>query len=236
MATLNDAINFARAQSQTDSNGLTDANGIIFANEALVDFHRKMVAAGVDASAIQEAYCDGQVPTTDGNGSTFLYPSDLLFLKAIEVNFTDTQAGNYIRAEQIDVSNPTGNNSFSYLRQNTSRLHPKFDDRGDWYEIFPAFSGSDNVSQAIRIMYFKKPTEYTATSDTISYPESLDYRILGFRIAADYLYSLRGENIAAADKMNGFYEQKVKELLGTLARGAQQPTQATTVGWTGWEF
>lgn len=235
MATLNDALNFARAKAQADSNGLTDANGIIFANAALLDFHRKLIANGVDASAIQEAYCDATVPTS-GNGSTFLYPSDCLFLKAIEVNFTDTEPGNYVRAEQVDVSNPPSNNSFSYLRKNCSSLHPKFDDRGDWYEIFPAFQSGDNLTQAIRLMYFKKPTEYSATSDTIAYPESLDYRILGLKIAADYLESLKGDSLLVSDKVNLAYEKAVQALINTLARGSQQPTQSTVVGWTGWEF
>ena len=57
--TLSNVLAFARAQAQTDVNGLTDANGIIFANEALQDFHRRLVGAGVDASQIQESYTDG---------------------------------------------------------------------------------------------------------------------------------------------------------------------------------
>lgn len=235
MATVANVLSFARAQAQTDSNGLTDVNGIIFANEALVDFHRKLVAGGVDASSIQESYCDGMIPTS-GNGSTFLYPADMLFLKAIELNYFNTEAGDYVKAEQVDTSNLSGNNSFSYLRVNASAQHPKFDDRGDWFEVFPAFQSGDNISQAIRIMYFQKPTEYSATSDTVAYPESLDYRILGFRVAADYLYSLKGDNIIAADKLNSFYEERVKQYISTLGRGTQQPIQAIPIQQTGWEY
>jgi len=55
MATLANTLSFARAQAQTDSNGLTDANGIEFANEALLDFHRRLIQAGVDASQLQES-------------------------------------------------------------------------------------------------------------------------------------------------------------------------------------
>ena len=233
MATLNDVLTYSRTQAQTDSNGLTDTNGIVFANEALFDFHRKLVNGGIDASAVQEAYRDASVPTT-GNGSTFLYPTDAMFLKAIEVNYQDTNAQNYIRADQVDVSNLTGKNSFSWLRKNASKHAPQFDDRGDWYEVFPAFVSGDNLSQAIRIFYYQKPTEYTATSDTISYPVSLDYRILGWRIASNYYYSLN--KFLEGDAFNLRYEERVKQLIGTLGRGAQQPMEASGIPWTGFEF
>lgn len=234
MATLSNVLAFSRAQSQTDSNGLTDTNGIIFANEALVDFHRKLVGAGVDASQIQETYTDGVIPTTDGNGSTLLYPSNMLWLKSIEVNFRDSSAQNYKLATQVDVSNLPGNTSFSWLRKNASTENPLFDDRGDWYEIFPAFSSGTNTSQAIRLFYFLKPTEYTATSDTVSYPESQDYRILGWRICASYLYSLG--KMQDGDMFNLKYEERVKEYIATLSRGSQQPIQATPIQLTGFEF
>lgn len=237
MSTLADVLSFARAQGQTDSNGLTDANGIIFANEALFDFRRRLVDSSIDALGVQEAYRDGVVPGTLGNGSTFLYPTDVMFLKAIEINYTDQTAQNYIRANQVDVSNPAGQTSFSWLRQNCSQQSPQFDDHGDWFEVFPAFKSSDNISQALRIFYFQKPTAFTATTDTIGYPESLDYRILGWRVLTNYLYSLRNaEAIAAADKMGVRYEDRVKQLIDTLGRGSQQPLQATGIQLTGWEF
>lgn len=229
MATLANVLSFSRAQAQTDSNGLTDANGIIFANEALVDFHRKLIAAGVDASQVQEAYRDGTV-----NVGTYLYPTDMLWLKAIELNYTNTTGQDYRTATQVDISNIPGNKSFGWLRDNASTESPWFDDRGDWYEIFPTPTTGNNVSQLIRIFYYLKPTEYTSTSDTIAYPASLDYRILGWRIAASYLYSL--EKIAEGDAFNAKYEEKTKQLISTLARGSQQPLQATPIQLTGWEF
>lgn len=233
MATLSAALEFARAQSQSDSNGLTNTNGIIFANEALLDFHRKLVKGGIDASAIQEAYRDGEIPSA-GNGSTFLYPEDAMFLKAIEVNFVDSNPQNYITATQVDQSNIPGQTSFSYLRQNQSTQAPMFADNGDWFEIFPAFSSAVNTSQAIRIFYFQKPTEYTSISNTISYPVSLDYRILGWRIASDYYYSLN--KMVEGDAFNLKYEERVRDLVSTLGRGAQQPLQATVIPMTGWNF
>ena len=229
MSTLSTVLAFARAQAQTDNNGLTDAKGIIFANEALLDFHREMIAHGTDASQIQEAYTDGTA-----NQGTYLYPTDMFFLKAIEVNYADTVASNYITAQQIDVSNLSGENSFSWLRVNQNSQSPKFDDRGDWYEIFPTPTGSNNVTSLMRIFYFLEPTEYTATSDTINYPVSLDYRALGWRIAASYYYSLN--KMQEGDMFNNKYEERMRELIKTLSRGVQQPMQATAIQSDGWEF
>lgn len=229
MATLADILTFARTQAQTSSVGLTDVNGIVFANEALFDFRRRLIATGVDASQTQEAYRDGAV----GQG-TYLYPADMFWLKAIELNYTDTQQSNYKTATQLDVSNVPGNQSFSWLRANANPNSPWFDDRGDQFEVFPTPTVATNVSQLIRIFYFLNPTPYVATSDTVNYPDSLDYRILGWRIAASYLYSL--EKIPQGDAFNLKYEERVKQIIATLSRGSQQPMQAVGLQISGWEF
>ena len=228
---LSTVLNFARAQTQTDSNGLTDANGIIFANEALLDYHRQLITHGVDASQVQEVYRDGAP-----NVGTYLYPSDMFFLKAIELNYTDTQQQNYITADQVDVSNLSAWQSFSYLRQNCSVQQPKFDDRGDWYEIFPTPVSSNNTSQMIKLFYFLQPTEYTTVNDAVVYPKSLDYRVLGWRIAANYLYSLGDEKIASGDKFMAKYTEHLTQFIETLSRGVQTPSQAKVLQVTGWEF
>lgn len=229
MSTISNVLTFARAQAQTDSNGLTDTNGITFANEALVDFHRKLVDKGVDASQVQEAYTDGTA-----NTGTYLYPTDMLFLKAVELNYADTNAQNYRLATQVDVSNIPAWQSFSQLRINADQNNPQFDDRGDWFEIFPTPTASTSLPQLIRIFYFLKPTEYTSTSDVIAYPESMDIRILGWRIVASYLYSVM--KIQEGDAFNMKYEERVKDYISTLARGAQQPIVATPLQINGFEF
>lgn len=237
MATLSDVLTFARAQAQTDTNGLTNANGIIFANSRLVDFHRQLVAKGVDASQLQEAYVPTVTPPASGNGSTFTYPTNCLALKTIEVNFTDTSAANYIRAEQVDVSNLPNQAPFSQLRINQSTMFPLFDDRGDWYEIFPAFTSSDNLTNAIRLFYYLKPTLYTSVSDNISYPISQDDgRGLGWGIAADYYYSLnKFEEGAVFDQK---YQDAINKNVTTMGRGSSQPIQAvvTQYGNNGWNL
>ena|SRR3990167_1979313 len=229
MAILSDVLSFSRAQAQTDSNGLTNANGIIFANEALLDFHRELISHGVDASQLQESYTDGTVDV-----GTHLYPTDMFFLKAIELNYTDTNSENYFPANQIDVSNLSSQNSFSWLRLNQNNRLPKFDDRGDWFEIFPTPTGSDNLTQLIRIFYFLEPTEYTAIGNTIAYPESLDYRILGWRIASSYLKSLG--NWESATPFDEEYRERVSQLVKTLSRGVQTPMTSTPIQSSGWEF
>jgi len=237
MATLADVLTYSRAQAQTDANGLTNANGIIFANEALLDFRRQLISAGVDASQLQEAYRDGTA-----NVGTYLYPTDMFWLKTIELNYANSSGGDYMPATQVDVANIPGNKSFGWLRANANTQTPYFDDRGDWYEIFPTPTSAHNISQIIRIFYFLKPTEYTATSDTISYPESLDYRTLGWRIAANYLYATgattgSGRNVhLLGDTFNLKYQERVKQLIATLSRGSQQPIQATTLQISGFEF
>ena len=229
MATLNNTLAFSRAQAQTDSNGLTDANGIIFANSRLADFHRQLVNNGVGASQLQEAYCTITAPAS-GNGATATYPSDALALKAIEVNFTDTSPNNYLRAEQVDVSNLQDQTSFSFLRANQSTQNPLFDDRGDWYEIFPA------QACTVRIFYYLKPTEYTSTSDTIAYPISQDYRILGWGICADYYYSLN--KFEEGQMFEKKYQDGVTRYISTLGSWSSQSIQASgvNVGNNGWQF
>lgn len=229
MAAVSDILSFARTQAKTDSNGLTNANGLIFANEAQADFHRKLINKGIDASQLQESYRDGTVST-----GTYLYPSDMFFLKSIELNYENTNAQDYRRAQQVDVSNLEGGVSIGWMRKNASTANPYFDDRGDWYEIFPTPTASDNVSQLIRIFYYIKPTDYTAVSDTLAYPVTLDYRILGWRVAASYLYSLG--KIPQGDAFNTKYEERVREITGTLGRGSQQPIQSKNISLSGFEF
>lgn len=229
MPAVSDSLSFSRTQAQTDSFGLTDANGLIWANEALVDFRRRLIAAGVDASQLQEAYRNGTA-----NTGTYLYPTDMFWLKSIELNYAGTDADGYIKATQLDVANIPGNKSIGWVRTNASTSQPYFDDRGDWFEIFPTPTAAHNVTQLIRIFYYLEPTEYANTASTIAYPESLDYRALGWRIAANYLYSLG--KTKEGDAFNLKYEERIKQIIATLSRGSQMPIQVTPLSLSGWEF
>ena len=229
MPVLSDALSFARTQAQTDSNGLTNANGVIWGNEALVDFRRRLIAAGIDAAQLQESYRDGTA-----NVGRYLYPTNMFWLKEIEVNYAGTNADGYIAATQLDVANIPGNRSIGWIRANASTAHPYFDDHGDEFEIFPTPTAAHNITSLIRIFYFLEPTEYTAVGDTIAYPESLDYRTLGWRIASNYLYSLGKVDDGVAFNLK--YEERIKQIISTLSRGSQQPIQSTPLSMTGFEF
>lgn len=225
---LSDILSFARTQAQTDSNGLTDATGIILANEALSDFHRRLVNGGIDASQLQESYTSGTA-----NTGTYLYPTDMLFLKAIELDYSGLGGQNYKTANQVDVSN-LPNSSFSYLRQYADTEFPQFDDRGDWFEIFP--TPTTAITNLIRIFYFLKPTAYAAVGDTVAYPESIDVAILGWRIAAMWYYSLN--KMMEGDAFNLKYDERVRQYISTLSRGVQQPLQASQPNYygNGWQL
>lgn len=163
---------------------------------------------------------------------TYTYPSDMFWLKAIELNYTSAVGQDYITATQVDVSNLPNMESFGWLRENANANSPYFDDRGDWLEIFPTPNSAN--SQGIRIFYYLEPTEYTATSDTIAYPESLDNRILAYRIAMGYYRMLN--KFDEATRFDAEYEKRVKDIIATLSRGSQQPIQAQVSPLTGWEF
>lgn len=229
---LSAPIAYARAQAQTDSNGLTDANAIIFANAGLNNFHRQLIQSGVDASQLQETYRDATV-----NVGTYLYPDDMLALKTISLNYVNTTQADYKIAEQVDVANLPNNISFEWLRTNADPNRPQFDDRGDWYEIFPTPTSAHNLSQAIRLFYFLKPTQYTTTGDTVAYPENMDESILGLFMAARYLKSLRDPgSLATANEFLAEYQRQVQDYISTLSRGSQQPITAVPIQLSGWEF
>ena len=227
MATLSSPITFARRQTQSDANGLTDVLGIEFANEALLDYRRRLQAAGVDAAQLQEAYRD-----ITADVGTYLYPTDMAWLKAIELNYADSTAQNYKTAQQVDVANLPEGQSFGWLRENSQTDAPMWNDMGDWFEIFPTPVVAN--AQGIRIFYFLEPTEYTATTDTVAYPESLDHRILGWRIASNYYYSLN--KFDEGDRLNLKYEERVKQLIATLGRWSQQPIKAQGLIISGWQY
>ncbi len=230
---LTTVLNFSRIQAQTDGNGLTDANGIVFANEALLDFHRRLVDKGVDAAQTLEASITG----TAGVG-VYSYPTNpasVVGLKAIELNYANTSPDQYKVASQVDVSNlPQG--GFGNLRVNAATSAPYFDDRGNSFEIFPTPTSAHNLTNIIKLMGYVQPSVYSATSDTVNYPENLDAAILGWRVAANYLYSLGGENLNKGDAFNRKYDERVKQYISSLGRGSLQPIQATPVALSGWEY
>ena len=91
-----------------------------------------------------------------------------------------------------------------------------------------------NLTNAIRISYYLNPTPYTSTSDTLVYPDSLDWYILATRVCSLYYESLN--KFAEADYWRGLYVNKMASLNTTLGRGSEQPIQPTGLTDTGWSY
>jgi len=232
---VSSVLAFARSAAQTDSNGLRDEDGLVFANEANQDFHRRLIEKGIDASQVQEASILGVV-----NQGVYNYPTrpaSILALKTIEVNYQSNNTQGYVVAEQVDVSNLPNKTSFGWLRTNADPAAPKFDDRGNKFEIFPTPTAAHNLTALMNIFYYAKPSVFTAVSNTVQYPEEIDAAILGYRVAANYLFSLNGaDNMAAAERMNMKYDERVKQYVSTFGRGSQQPIQPTIIQDAGWQY
>lgn len=228
--TVASAILYARQKAQTDSNGITDITGIAWANNGLIDITRDLIARGVDASQTQESYAT--LSSTDSQPGRFAWPSDMFALKTIEVDFTGTGGQNYIQAGKLDVANLQRATSWDFVRVNQSTGSPMFTNHGDTGEIFPTVTGS--TSCLIRIYYYLTPTEYIATSDTINYPQSLDYRALGDKILIGYYESL--EKWGSKDKWEASYQKKLNDAINILSPQSKQPIQTERLHITGFEF
>lgn len=224
---VSDAITYARQISQVDSNGLTDTLGLTFASDAQRTFIRDLSVRDIDAVQTQESYTDLVI-----NQGSYAYPSDMFFLKTIEVDYAGGGGNNYLQATQVDVSNLQGSQSFSALRLNQSTQDPLMDNRGDTYELFP--TPLTGISQGIRLFYFLNPTDFTATSDVVTYPMTLDYRCLGEKIAA--MYAKRLQQTDAEADFNKGYDKRRDDIIKILAPGTQQPIKAKTIQISGWEF
>lgn len=228
MATVLSVITYARQLAQTDSNGISDTDGIAFTNDALQNMTRSLLERDIDAAQTQESYTD----ITTASPNTYAWPVDMFALKTIEINFSDQSSNNYIQAERVDISNLQGNTSFSFLRANQPTSMPLVDNRGDTYEVFPTPLVAN--SQGIRLFYFLTPTEFSSTGDTINYPQNLDYRCLAVRVASLYKTSLGDLDAAASFDVE--YKKRLDDIIKILAPGTQQPVKPQKLRMTGWNF
>lgn len=227
MTLVSDVLTYARQLAQTDNSGLTDTAGLAFCNDALQNITRAMFARNIDAAQTQEAYTN----LTTNNPNTYLWPANMYALKTIEINYQDQTQQNYLPATELEVSN-IQNASFDWLRVNQNQSFPLFDNRGDTFEIFPIPSAAN--TNGVRIFYYLTPTEYTNTSATIAYPQSLDYRCLSSRVAALYATSLGSLDIMQACQSE--YDKRLHDLINILAPASQQPTKPNRLIQTGWNL
>lgn len=228
MATIADAITYARQKAQTDSNGISDTNGLAWANNGLIDITRDLIARGIDAAQTQESYAT--LSSADVPPGRFAWPSNMWALKTVEADFTNTGGANFIQCGKLDVANLQGDTSWDFVRLNQPTNRPMFTNHGDTGELFPTVT----TTALIRIFHYKTPTEYTATSDTISYPQSLDYRVLGDKILIGYYQSQ--ENFDVANQWELQYLKKINDSIGILGPQSKQPIKPEPLRISGWQF
>lgn len=229
MATpVSSVITAARQKAQTDFNGISDVNGLAWANDGLLDATRDLIARGIDAAQTQESYAT--VSASDTQPGRFAWPSDMFALKTIEVDYTNTGGQNYIQAEKLDVSNLQGRTSWDFLRVNQAVASPQFTNHGDTGEIFPTPTGS----ALVRIYYYLSPTPYTAVTDNVGYPLTLDFDVITNQILISYYQSLEKFDVAAQWKTE--YKEKVADFINILGPQSKQPIQPQKLRMTGWNF
>lgn len=229
--TVANVLTYAQQLAQTDTNGIDSTNwgnnGSSFVNDALQNITRELLNRNIDAAQTQESKTD----TNTTNPNTYAWPADMFMLKTVEVDFTGGGGGNYLQAQNIDVSN-LQNSSFDWLRLNQSTGAPLYDNRGDTFEIFPVPRAA--VTSGVRIFYYLTPTEFTAFSNNLSYPMTLDYRCLSARVAS--LYAASVGDLPMMQAMDTEYQRRVQQIISILAPGTQQPIQSNALRITGWEF
>lgn len=224
---VSDVLTYARQAAQTDSNGLTDTVGLAFCNDALQNMTRALIERGVDAAQTQESYTN----LTTNSPNTYAWPADMWMLKTIEINFLDASQQNYLQAASVAVQN-LQNMSFDWLRVNQPQASPLFDNRGDTFELFPTPQTSN--TNGVKIFYFLTPTEYTATSSSLNYPQTLDYRCISFRVASLFAKSI--VNTEMAQIFEDEYQKRLTDIINILAPKSQQPIQPDRLHMLGWNF
>ena len=229
MATVADAITYARQKAQTDSNGIDDTTGLAWANNGLLDITRDFIERGVDASQVKESFTTSN--PSDVPPGQFAWPSSMWALKTIAVDYSNTGGQNLMQASKMDVSNLQFQTSWDFVRANQPESDPQFTNHGDTGEIFPTPTSGPCL---IKIYQYLQPTEYSSTSSTINYPQSLDYRALGDKILVAYYESLTKFDVAAY--WTGEYTKKFKGAFNILAPQSKQPIEPQGLQITGFEY
>lgn len=222
------AIQYAQQLAQTDNNGISSVatgNGLAFANDAQNDFIRELSARNINAGKL--TFPAASVLTA--GTTSFNWPADMYHLKTVEVNYVDSSQNNYLQAQEVEISNAQGS-SFDWLRVNQPASSPLFANYGNTWELFPTPANNVNA----KFVYFTLPTEYVDIGNPIVYPATLDYRIIGTKIAE--LYKLSLGDYSASQAFNDEYSKRVNKVINILAPASQQPIQAEPLHITGFNF
>lgn len=226
MTTVASVIGYSQQLAQADANSITSVLGVSLFNDAFQDMTRDLIERGIDAAQTAESYAT--LSPSDNPPGRFAWPSDMFALKTIEVDYTNMGGQNYLQAKRVDVANLQGDTSWDYLRLNQPTRAPLFTNHGDTGEVFPTPVGSTLV----RIYYYVTPTEVTSVTDSISYPQTLDYRMLSAKM--DSLYHLSQENLPMSQAFEAEYQRRLNKVKNILAPQSKQPIQPEKLHLTGW--
>lgn len=239
MATLSTAISTARTFAKTDSNRLPDADAITFANSALLQMFKELVNAR-ESLFLQDSTRDVTSTELDTGSEPgrFLLPTDCYLIKNLWINLQDpTNQDLWFQAEQYDVSNLQSDSTWEWYKKNQPLNQPLYSYRGDWFEIAPtplaANITAPPLSDALRLTYFILPTQFAATTDTVSYPYSIDTTTLAHGIAAYYLKTEQNE-LAPVEEQE--FMKGISQLIHGIGKGSQVPTKTRDLPLTGYEF
>jgi hypothetical protein len=233
---VSDVLAFARLKAGTDSNGISDSDGMVFLNESQRKRHLQILAVKGDLF-FQESYRDITSDNIVGGSSPgkILYPNDMFLQKNIQLNLIDPDdVGNWKTPTQVDRSNLPDGITWEWLKANQPKTQPLIDNHGDWFEIAP--TPTEAIASSVKLGYFLGPTDVSATSDFLSYPFTLNWRILGFDIAGAYFEAM--EDQTQADRMYAQGDLLMKDILNMLGSGQQSPPRpkGLNVGNNGWAF
>src|ERR1700679_37186 len=153
MSLVSDCLTYVRNNLvQSDSNGLTDTNGLAYYNDIFQNITQSMFERDINAAQI--AYFQTNITANQGQ---YAWPANMFSLKTIEVNYQDTTQQNYRQPSKVDVANLQGETSFDFMRVNQPTQSPLFTNYGDTFEIFPTPTVS--ITNGISIAAFITPTE-----------------------------------------------------------------------------
>lgn len=214
MATLQNAVDYARTLVRDqNSESLTDADSIAYANDYMIEMQRYFVK---ERKPIKVS--DLTIDFVNGIG-IYTLPADVLLIRTASADLTGD--GEWFTMRVMDANNIPPNSSLQLLRTEAAVDAPYIDPRGNQFEVFP--TPAEDVTDGFKYQAHVMLTPFTTLGDTVAYPFSQDYQSLGYGIAAKYLEPLNAE--LSAKYLNKSYK-RVGDAIDTIGTGIQLPTQA----------
>lgn len=153
-------LDYVRARTNTNSSTLTNAQFFLFLNER----NRQLCAA---LQGVRDDFF-GEISTTNlvGNQQEYSLPDDCMKLKRLEVTYDGTN-WKYVRF--FDVNQRIRPNDSSTISSDFSTDKPYADVHESGLFLFPIPSG--NVTNGLKLYYFKRPQDMTLTSQSADLPK-----------------------------------------------------------------